>query len=304
MKIVAIAVMALAIPGSAWAADLPLKVPVALPESGVPTSAFFVGAGGSYNSVGFVNQSTYGKGTSFTPPTGLQAAIIGSAAGSTDVNLETQSTLAPSIQAGYFRHFPDSHWMWGGKFTYSYLGRSSSYNNLLIPQAGGFQQGGVFTPFTGNYVVQSYRQTAIQQMSFMPFVGRSFDKSYVYFGAGPTLTQTKTSIDGLTGFANINGVTTSITGLGNGANYSTIQWVWGAGAVIGATYFIDSTWFVDLSYTYSMTGNKTSDWGGPWSDSPLLGGTRTGTNTGTSSGNVVTQAFTVTINKALVAGFR
>jgi|GraSoiStandDraft_4_1057263.scaffolds.fasta_scaffold76113_1 hypothetical protein len=97
MKVVAIAVMALAIPGSAWAADMPRKVLVAPPESFLPESAFFGGLGGSYNSVGFVNQSTYGKGTSFTPPTGLQAAIIGSAAGSTDVNLETQSTLAPSI---------------------------------------------------------------------------------------------------------------------------------------------------------------------------------------------------------------
>jgi hypothetical protein len=304
MKVVAIAVMALAIPGSAWAADMPRKVLVAPPESFLPESAFFGGLGGSYNSVGFVNQSTYGKGTSFTPPTGLQAAIIGSAAGSTDVNLETQSTLAPSIQAGYFQHFAYSRWMWGGKFSYSYLARSSSSSDQLIPQAGGFSQGGVFTPFTGNYVVQSYRQTAIQQMSFMPFVGRSFDRSYVYLGAGPTLTQTKTSIDNITGFANINGVTTAITGLGNGAYYSTRQWVWGGGAVVGATYFFDSTWFVDFSYTYSMTGNKTSDWGGPWSDTPLLGATRTGTNTGTSSGNVVTQAFTVTINKALVAGFR
>ena len=269
----------------------------------VPQSAFFVGLGVSENTIGFSNQNTYGRGTSYTPPTqdklGIpQASITGSAAGSTGVTLGNQNTAAPSLQAGYFQHFSGSTWMWGGKFAYSYLGTTSTVNNMLIPQSGGYYQAGTYTPFNGNYVVRSYQQTINHQMSLMPFIGRSFEKSYVYFGAGPTLAQTKYNINQITGFADMNGLTTSVTGLSTPSSYSASQWVFGAGAVIGATYFIDPTWFLDMSYTYSVTGNQTSNWGGAWADNPAIGGTRTGTNTGTSSGNVTTQALTITLNKA------
>ena len=287
--------------GSATAADIPIGLITPPPVSIVPQSAFFVGLGGSWNSVNFGNQDVFAIGTSFTPPFvgvgGPQPAIIGSAAGSTGLTLDTKSALAPAIQAGYFQHFSGSSWMWGGKFAYSYLGLSSA-TNLLIPQAGGFQQGGTFTPFTGNYVARGYRQTLVNQMSLVPFIGQSFERSYLYFGAGPTVAQTKTSIDSLTGFADINGLISSITGIGSGSSYSTSQWLWGGIATVGATYFIDRTWFVDMSYSYAMTGTKTSDWGGSWSFNPIVSGPRSGTNAGTSSGSVSTQAFTVSINKA------
>jgi hypothetical protein len=288
--------------GWAIAADRPIEfIKAPPPDSIVPQSAFFVGLGGSWNSVNFNNQNVYGKGTSYTPPfvdvMGPQPAITGSAAGSTDFTLDSKSALAPSIQAGYFQHFSGSQWMWGGKFSYSYLGIGSA-TNLLIPQAGGFQQGATFTPFTGNYVVRSYRQTLENQISLIPFIGQSFERSYLYLGAGPTVAQTKTSIDSITGFADINGLISSITGIGFGSSYSTSQWIWGGIATVGATYFIDRTWFVDASYSYAMTGTKTSNWGGPWSFNPVIGGPRSGTNTGTSTGSVNTQSFTVSINKA------
>ena len=269
----------------------------------VPQSAVFVGLGVSQNSIGYNNQNTYGRGTSYTPPTkdalGIpQAPITGAAAGSTSVSLGNQNTAAPSLQVGFFKHFANSDLMWGGKFAYSYLGTSSSYQNLLIPQSGGFQQGAAYTPFNGNYVVRSYQSKINHQMSFMPFIGKSFEKSYIYFGAGPTLAQTSYNINQITGFADINGLTTSITGLSTPASYSTSQWTWGAGAVIGGTYFLDSNWFLDMSYTYSVTGNPTANWGGTWADNPAVGGVRTGTNTGTSSGNISTQALMLTLNKA------
>ena len=68
---------------------------------------------------------------------------------------------------------------------------------------------------------------------------------------------------------------------------------------MGATYFIDRNWFVDINYSYAMTATKTSTWGGPWSFDPVIGGARTGTNNGTSSGNVTTQAVSFSINYAL-----
>jgi hypothetical protein len=136
-----------------------------------------------------------------------------------------------------------------------------------------------------------YRQTLNQQVSFVPFLDRSFDRSYLYLGAGPTVAETKplkVSPD----------FPTSPTGIGQGSNYSTSQWLWGGIAMVGATYFLDRTWFLDANYSYAMTATKSSNWGGPWSDMTLTGATRTGTNMGISSGRVNTQALTVSINAA------
>jgi hypothetical protein len=212
--------------------------------------------------------------------------------------LDTQTALAPTVQAGYFQHFSGTPWMWGGKVSYSYLDIGSARNGLLIPQSGGFTQDGQFTPFVGNYLVQSYRQTLNQQISFVPFLGRSFERSYLYLGAGPTVAQTKTSIESITGFEAVAPFPTSPTGIGQGSNYSTSQWLWGGIAMVGATYFFDRTWFLDANYSYAMTGTKSSNWGGPWSDTTLTGVPRVGTNRGISSGSVNTQAITVSINAA------
>jgi opacity protein-like surface antigen len=265
----------------------------------VPPSAFFGGLGGGWTSGSFGHQDVYGKGTSYSPPYGINTAQIGSAAGSTGLELDSQSALAPLIQAGYFQHFSGSQWMGGGKFSYSYLGIGSAKSLQQIPQAGGFTQNGTYTAFTGNYLVQSYRQTINQQLSLIPFIGRSFERSYVYLGLGPTTAQTKTSIDNITGFEDVAVITTTPTGIGLGQKYSTTQWLFGGVAMLGATYFIDPTWFMDISYTYSITGTKTSRWGGPWTDTDIARAsvTRTGTNTGTSAGSVNIQALMLTINK-------
>ena len=285
---------------SAFAADLaPRPVNSPAPDSLVPQSAFFVGLGGGLDSANLGNQNVFGKGTSFTPPTGGHVTPqIGSAQGSTGLDLDTHTALAPTVQAGYFQHFFGTPWMWGGKLSYSYLDIGSAKNGLLIPQSGGFTQDGSFTPFVGNYLVQSYRQTLNQQVSFVPFLGRSFDRSYLYLGAGPTVAQTKTSIESITGFEAVAPFPTSPTGIGQGANYSTSQWLWGGVAMVGATYFLDRTWFLDANYSYAMTATKSSNWGGPWSDTTLTGAPRVGTNKGISSGSVNTQAITVSINAA------
>ncbi|MCX7115144.1 MAG: hypothetical protein NTW08_04490 [Gammaproteobacteria bacterium] len=272
---------------------------IAADKSIVPQSTFFGGLGGGWSSGSFYNQDVYGKGTSYSPPYGMHTAQIGSAAGSTGLKLDAQSALAPVIQAGYFQHFSDSQWMRGGKFSYSYWGIGSAKSDLQIPQAGGFTEGGSYTPFTGNYLVQSYRQTINQQISLIPFVGRSFERNYLYLGVGPTTVQTKTLIEDITGYENVAVIPTTPTGVGLGEKYSTTQWLFGGVVMIGATYFIDPTWFVDINYAYAITGTTTSSWGGSWTDTDLNRSsvTRTGTNTGTTSGSVNTQALAISINK-------
>ena len=275
--------------GSAIAADRD--------QSLVPQSALFGGLGVSGASVNFAHQHIYAGGTTWQP-----GPIIGWGAGSTDFMLNSSSAPVPFIQAGYFKHFFGRPWLWGGKISYSYVNVSAD-RNLLIPQTGGVTAtaGGVTTtePFAGNYTVQTYRQTNNHQISLIPLIGRSFEKSYLYLGGGPTFSQTKMSIVNMASpIAFVGGVPISPTGVGNGSNYSTNQWLFGSVAMVGATYFINPTWFVDISYSYSMTGTKTSSWGGPWSDTLPDGSTRIGNNAGISSGSVNTQAFSVSINAA------
>ena len=266
-------------------------------ESGVPRSAFFLGLGGSYNTSNFGTQNVYAVGTSDV----FQAGVLtssGSAAGPANVFIGSESNFAFSLQGGYFQKFAGSNYLWGAKFSYSYLGGTASVRNALLPQAGSFTPTGSVTPvpFTGNAVVGSYQTSIIQQIAFVPFLGRAFERSFVYLGAGPTLSQVRTNLNGLVGFADINGATTDVSGAP--IDFSSTNWVWGGAGMIGATYFFDPTWFLDVSYTVAVTGNQTAYFSGPFTNpNATSGSTTVGTMVGNSTGKVVTQGVTVTINK-------
>lgn len=272
-------------------------------DSIVPQSAFFGGLGVSQNRVNFNNQQTWAMGTTLAPAGPTNPPISGAAGGGTGVNLSAQNSTAPSVQLGYFARLKNSNYLWGAKFSYSYLGATSQVNNQLIPQSGGYTNAtGGYSTFTGNYLTRSYQQTISNQISFTPFFGQTFSKGYLYAGAGPSISQVKTNINGITGFADLFGFPSNISG--SLQSYSASQWVVGGTATVGGTYFFDTSLFLDLNYSYTQTKNTTSNWGGPWSKRGIWspGGFNnvnyTGTNTGTSSGNVATQALTVTLNKA------
>lgn len=268
--------------------------PAAVSTSLVPNSAFFAGFGGSFNSVKFTDQNIYAQGVSavFTDG-GFYAG--GAAGGSTSPGFGTEETFAPGVQAGYFDHFGNSQWLWGAKFSYNRLGAEAESEHIAVPQDGGFTGGNTDT-FSGNVMVRSYQTKIENQIALMPFVGRSFDKSYVYFGAGPTLSQVKSTLTGVTGFAYINEEHYDITGTPS-SFAETNDWVWGGAVTAGATYFFTPNWFIDASYTFSKTKTKTNDFSTPFStsvdeytDVGILSG-----NYGTSTN---TQTFTVSINRA------
>jgi hypothetical protein len=284
----------LALSGLASAADMA----VGPPNPAVDPSGFFVGLGGSYNSINFGTQHVYAVGTSDVYSGGALVAS-GSAAGPTDFSTPAQSTFAPVVQLGYFQHFGGSDWLWGAKFAYSYLDSRSPTANVLLPQTGSYTSGGTTTPFTGNALVNSYETSINHQLSLMLFVGRSFGRGFVYFGGGPTVSQTQTSLYGVTGFADLNGAPSQITG--TPTNLSSSGWVPGGALTLGATYFLDPTWFLDFSYTYSMTANQTSNYGAPFTN---LAMTEVGTLTGNSSEKVTTQAVAISINKTFFLGGR
>jgi hypothetical protein len=263
------------------------------PASVVPDSAAFAGLGGSFNSVNFGNQNVYAQGISNVYLNGALVAY-GSAGGPADPYFNTQSTLAPAAQVGFFQHFARSKWLWGAKFSYSHLEATSTNQNVVIPQVGSFTSSNSDT-FTGNVVVRSYQTSIHNQMALTPFIGRSFEKSYVYFGAGPSLSQVQSHLNGVIGFADINGTHTNITG--TPSNFSSSQWVHGSAAVAGATYFFDASWFLDLNYSYVVTRIQTTNFSAPFASS-TSGYVDTGILSGNYSGRVITQALTISINKA------
>lgn len=263
-------------------------------SSKLPDSAFFAGVGGGYASSQFNNQSIYAEGISSTFDN--RSLVASGSAGGPPLNLSmpSQSTFAPTVQLGYFQRITNSDWLWGAKFSYNYLGATSTKDNFLIPQSGSFS-GSSSNSFTGNALVRSFQTSITNQIMLMPFIGHRFDNGFVYFGAGPTLSQTQSKINDLTGFADINGNRTNITG--NSSSFSSAQWIYGGAATVGMTYFFDPSWFVDVSYTYAMTQNKTSNYSGVFAN-PNSGYSYAGQLIGTSTGSVTTQLLTISINKA------
>jgi hypothetical protein len=259
----------------------------------VPRSAFYVGLGAGLNSVDFSNQNIFAQGVSDIFFNGALVAS-GSAGGPTTPTLGRQTGVSPTVQGGYFQHFSGSDWLWGGKFSYSALNSTATDQNVLIPQVGSFT-GPTPDTFTGNVVVRSYQTTINHQFTFIPFIGRSFERSFVYFGVGPTLSQTRSSLNGVIGFAAINGVHENITG--TPSNFSSTQWAVGGAASVGVTYFFDRSWFLDVSYSYAMTENRTENFSGPFA-SAASGYTDTGILSGNYSGKMITQSINVSINKA------
>jgi hypothetical protein len=276
----------------AAAADLRPLPPVATKPSGF----FFVGLGGSYNSLKF-DQELYSAGVS-NVLSGATVVASGQAGGPANPFSDTKSTFAPEAQAGYFGQFGNSTWLWGAKFRYKYLGTTTTDRLVDAPQTGSFTNTGAApanTSFTGNVVIQSSQIRVDHELTFLAFLGQSFGNSSVYLGAGPALFGTKSFVNHAIGYADINGTHVSISGAP--AYYSASNWVWGAAMQIGMTYWLAPSWFLDFNYTYAFSKRYTNNYASPFASS-TDGFQDTGTLYVSTSQRVTTQAFAVSINKA------
>jgi hypothetical protein len=264
----------------------------------VPQSGFYIGAGGGFSSTDVGHQDVYAVGTSDVLNPSGRVIQTGRADGPpVPVSMNTRSNLAPSAQAGYFRHFSNSNWLWGAKASYSRPNSTSTTRNALIPQFGSFTTvpAGASTAFTGNALIISAQTTLVQQMGLTPFIGRSFDRSMVYFGAGPTRSQLRTHENGVIGFADLNGTRTDVSGAPQ--NFSSVNWTYGAAATVGGAYFLDKSWMLDVSYTYAQTKRQTGNFSGTFSNPNGAGGnTLAGTLVGTSTWRAKNQTISATIN--------
>ena len=187
--------------------------------------------------------------------------------------------------------------LWGAKFIYNHIGTTGTVQNALIPQSGSFTYTGTSTPvpFTGPAVVRSYQTYIEHELSLIPMIGRSFDTTFLYIGAGPSLSRTGTNLNGLVGFADINGKVTDVSGAPT--NFSGSSWAFGGIAAVGATYFFNPSWFIDFMYRYAVTSRQTYNYSSPFVNPNGVDGSITsGTLVGNSSGKVMTQGVMITIN--------
>jgi opacity protein-like surface antigen len=294
------AILALAT-ASADAADLSQPTVTAPPPgpamsigSTVPNSAFFLGLGGSANWIHFTDQHVYAIGTSDVFVDGILSAS-GSAQGPNKIGMDGRFAFAPSFQGGYFQRFGASDWLWGAKLSYNYLGATSTNYNSIIPQFGTFTtiEHPTPVPFSGPAYVRASQTSLLQEIDFVPFLGRAFGQSYVYAGGGPTLSQTRTRLNGLVGFALVDGGIEDQSGAPQ--DFSSSSWLVGGAATVGVTYFFTPTWFLDLNYTYAFTQGHTSTFASPFIDHSS---TSVGTLVGNSAWTAQTQRVGLTINKA------
>lgn len=235
------------------------------PGPTIPFAGLFVGLGGSFNSVK-LDQNIAGHATSEVYD-GSTLTATGQAGGPPASFNASELTLAPAAQIGYFRHFDDSNWLWGAKFSYQYLNANLNNNRALVPQTGSFTTTGsdpVTTPFTGNVVIGSSQTTAEHEMLFLVFVGHSFANSYIYLGAGPALFGTKSRIKNAVGFADIDGRPTDVTGAP--MSFSSSDWVWGGAGQIGISYFLSPAWSLDLNYTFVRSASYDIDYASGFSN--------------------------------------
>lgn len=265
--------------------------------SAIPASGWFIGLGGSYNSVKLDQYLDPLIGTSNVYNEDGDLVSYGSAGGPANPFHQTQTTFSPLVQAGYFKQMSHRSWWWGAKFQYQYLGLTASDNGIIAPQAGTFtntDDAPADTTFTGRATIASAQTTVNHELAFIPFLANALsEKSYVYFGVGPSLFGTRTNLYNVTGFAYVNGVHLDVTG--EPTNFSSSRWMWGGVAQMGITYFLKPRWSLDVNYTYAMTGKNNTSYNGVFTNQ-IPDYTITGTLYGVAKQRITSQALAVTIN--------
>jgi hypothetical protein len=88
--------------------------------------------------VGSGEQSVFNKGISNVVTDTGSSVSSGEAEGPpVELALKAKADCVPTVQLGYFRHFGDSDWLWGVKYSYGYLFAGRSFKNGFVYAGAG-----------------------------------------------------------------------------------------------------------------------------------------------------------------------
>lgn len=270
----------------------------------VPFSGFFAGVGVSRSYYNFTNLDSYSQGVSKGYSLLYSSEYTGAASGSTNTGLlNGVSNSSPAAQLGYFQKFSKtSSWVWGIKATYAFLNaEAQSDKALLVPQSGGYTPpiGAGEGHLTGNVVIKQVTAKVNNQIGLLPILGRTYKRGFFYLGGGPSWSQTIISNNGVDGTA-VNVGTGKIDSQTDRDkfNFTGSNWSVGWQAIAGATYFIDSKTFFDLSYSYAQTGYQSIPYSANFRGADIRDGTlNEGTLSGNTNGAIANQSVILTINR-------
>jgi hypothetical protein len=264
------------------------------PQTTLQNGVFF-GLGGSYNSVK-LDQNLHGNEFS-SVFSGASLVSLGQSGGSANPYHKTKATLAPVGELGYLYRFSNSNWFLGAIAAYQYLGLTFAQNNIDSFPAGLYASVGGGDTWVGHLTISSSQTHVDHELFFLPMLGYFFNRGSVYLGAGPVVFGTKSILYGVRGFASVNGASFDLTGAGGNLSFS--DWVWGGAAQLGMLYKLASKWFLDLNYSYAVTGNAESKDSVLFSNTMVSGTvyTEEGIASVNSKTRITSQSFSVSINR-------
>jgi hypothetical protein len=255
----------------------------------------FLSLGGSYNSVR-ISQGLTGTTTS-NVAIGSTLVASGPSGSASPTFQDTLQTFAPLAQIGYLQNIGGTDWAWGTKFTYKYLGSTFTDPNPISPQASTLTPTGASPDtFTGHVTASSELIEIDHQLALLPFVAHSFDRGRIYFGAGPVVFSTQTHLYDVTGYTDINGVHSDVTG--SPVDLAASTWMWGAIGELGITYYVRPACYAELSYDAIITGSYSKQYSTPFTSQS--GGF---TTTGTANISAVQHLTAQSLNFTLVRLF-
>lgn len=162
----------------------------------------------------------------------------------------SQNRLTPLVQLGYWAPFCNG-WLWGLSSQWEYINyRTPTDDNSRgqhIPNAT-FSSINFFGPDIDRDFTSQTR--ANNEFITLLYIGKQISNGYAYLGLGPALFSVSNSIF-------VSSVHTPHVGnIDNLTSTSTHQskTLWGAAAQVGFNYFLNSSWFFNLNYTYSQSG--------------------------------------------------
>ncbi|CDZ79315.1 Opacity protein antigens [Legionella massiliensis] len=204
-------------------------------------TGLFLGVGGGYNQIE-IKTKTLGvlNAQDGFPPLGLYT-------GESNYS-KTKEAFAPEAKIGYFSHFANSNLLWGLEFLYQYSGVKIKTTRDKLGSGAAIQLADPTQNVT-DFLSMNPVKTRVHTEFMLPvFLGYSLANSFLYAGVGPAVFQLKRTV------GRINDESSGLF-IGNAAGFSNSEWIWGGAARAGIAYYLNPSWFLNLNYSYSFTGN-------------------------------------------------